>query len=777
MDKALSNHNGRHTKPQNTRPTIGLLTYGMGMPLNDTVWWGVADAAQERDVNLLCLPGKPLRSPIGFDAQANVLYDLVSAENIDGLVIWGGALAHHVSSKEIQVFCERYRPLPIVSISLLLEGIPSLLVDDYQGMHHAIVHLIEIHGYRRIVFVRGPEGLPEAEARYRGYVDALTEHDIALDPTLIVPGEFTKDSGAAAIPLLLDERTCDFDAVATAADPIAIGAIEALQARGIYVPGDVAVVGFDDAKEAEFITPPLTTVRQPMYELARRATEMLFALMRGESVPERVIFPVELVVRQSCGCWTSTVTLAAAGSVAGEDKPFDVAFTARREAILSAMARAMGTHFDSAALDKVEQFLDAFIAELENGSSVAFLSALDELLHQEVAAGGDVEAWQGMLSVLRRHTLPCLIGDSERLSRAEDLWQQARVMIGETAQQARVYQALQAEREAEELQQVGQALITTFDVTELTDIMAKELPQLGIPSCYLSLYEGQEVLAKESSLILAYDENGRIKLGADEQRFPSRQLAPDGLLHRERHYTMIVEPLYFRQDQIGFALFEVGPRSGILYETLRAQLSSAMKGALLFQERKQAEAALQRAYGEVEKQVEERTAELKQEIAERQRAQAESQRAQEESQRLQQEVIEAQRRAIQELSTPVIPVMDAPGGAGGIIVMPLIGSIDTLRARDIMRTLLAGIREHRAKVVILDITGVLIVDSGVANHLNKTIQAARLKGARTIVTGISDAVAETIVDLGIDWSGIETLSDLQTGLRTALSVIGLRIVE
>ena len=146
-----------------------------------------------------------------------------------------------------------------------------------------------------------------------------------------------------------------------------------------------------------------------------------------------------------------------------------------------------------------------------------------------------------------------------------------------------------------------------------------------------------------------------------------------------------------------------------------------------------------------------------------------------ESARLQHEVVEAQQRAIQELSTPIIPVMDVPG-AGSIIVMPLIGSIDTLRARDLTRRLLEGIRMHRAKVVILDITGVPIVDSGVASHMNKTIQAARLKGARTIVTGISDAVAETIVDLGLDWSGIETLGDLQTGLRVALRRLGIRMM-
>ncbi len=148
---------------------------------------------------------------------------------------------------------------------------------------------------------------------------------------------------------------------------------------------------------------------------------------------------------------------------------------------------------------------------------------------------------------------------------------------------------------------------------------------------------------------------------------------------------------------------------------------------------------------------------------------SERKQAEAEREKLQQEVIDAQQRAIAELSTPVIPVMDR------IIVMPLVGSIDTMRARDITRSLLAGISQNRAKVVILDVTGVSIMDTGVVNHLNKTIQAARLKGARTIVTGISDSVAEAIVDLGIDWSGIETLSDLQTGLVSALDSLGLQL--
>lgn len=137
--------------------------------------------------------------------------------------------------------------------------------------------------------------------------------------------------------------------------------------------------------------------------------------------------------------------------------------------------------------------------------------------------------------------------------------------------------------------------------------------------------------------------------------------------------------------------------------------------------------------------------------------------------RLQQEIIDAQQRTLKELATPIIPVMDQ------IIVMPLIGSIDAIRARDITRALLKGISDYHAKIAILDITGVSVVDSGVASHLDKTIQAARLKGTQAIITGISEAVAESIVDLGIDWGSVQTVSDLQTGLIIALNSLGFKL--
>lgn len=598
-------------RPQNSRPTIGLLIGETEDSISWTMWMGVDAVAQERGANLICFVGGALRAPYDFTAQANVLYDLVNPEILNGLVIWGGGLAQFTDPGEVRILCEQYRPLPVVNAALPLEGIPSILVDNYLGMHAAMVHLTEVHGYRRIAFIRGPEGHPEAEERYRAYTDVLARHALPLDADLIAPGEFSASSGIEAIALLLDERKllpqADFEAVVAVDDATAIGAMEALRARGIRVPGDVAVVGFDDTEEAKAVTPPLTTVRQPIYEQGQQATEMLLALLEGKQVPERVMLPTELVVRQSCGCLATSVVQAAVGSVTGTGETFAVAFAAQREEILSKMIQAMGFSATGIVPEQAEQLLDAFSAELMTDSLVesasrgpgpgTFLSTLDDILGQVMTKGSDVVVWQEALSAMRCHTMPCLV-DQEVLSRAEDLWQQARVMIGEAVQRAQVYRVLQADQQATRLREIGQALITTSNVTELMNVAAQELPRLGIKRGYVSLYEKPETPTEWSRLILAYDEEGRVELEAGGQRFPSRQLVPEGLLPQERRYSMVVEPLYFREDQLGIALFEASPREAMVYNVLREHLASALKRVLLVEQLESRALQLQTA-GEV----------------------------------------------------------------------------------------------------------------------------------------------------------------------------------
>ncbi|HMC36729.1 MAG TPA: STAS domain-containing protein [Actinomycetota bacterium] len=133
------------------------------------------------------------------------------------------------------------------------------------------------------------------------------------------------------------------------------------------------------------------------------------------------------------------------------------------------------------------------------------------------------------------------------------------------------------------------------------------------------------------------------------------------------------------------------------------------------------------------------------------------------------QIIVEQQEAIRELSTPVLTLMD------GLLLLPVVGLIDSHRARQMTDHLLQGIHRFRAKVVVIDITGVAAVDTMVANHLIQAVEAARLLGATAIVTGLSADVAQTVVKIGVDLSRLHTVGDLQGGVSEAMEFLGYRL--
>jgi rsbT co-antagonist protein RsbR len=134
-------------------------------------------------------------------------------------------------------------------------------------------------------------------------------------------------------------------------------------------------------------------------------------------------------------------------------------------------------------------------------------------------------------------------------------------------------------------------------------------------------------------------------------------------------------------------------------------------------------------------------------------------------------VIHEQQEAIRELSTPVLQVRDR------LLILPIIGVLDTARARQLTEQLLGAIRDNRATVVVIDITGVATIDETVANHLVQTVEASRLMGASTILTGLSPDIAQTLVDLGVDLGMMKTVGDLQGGLEEAERLAGYRAAD
>jgi signal transduction histidine kinase/DNA-binding LacI/PurR family transcriptional regulator/AraC-like DNA-binding protein len=578
------------------RPTIGLLINQVISGLNSGyLWAGVLETAQERGANLLGFAGGHLNDPFEFNARSNVLYELIDKERIDGLIVWVSSLGSYIGPEAIRSFCNGYRPLPIVSIGMALAGIPSIVLDSYQGMREAIVHLVEVHGRRRLAFIHGPEGHRDAVERYRAYTDVLQEYGLPFIPDLVSPPYgWAEQGGIDAIEVLFDQRQAHPDAIVAVNDRLAFGALQALHMRGIHVPDDVALVGFNNEPVCRLVTPPLTTVPLRMYERGRQAARMLLTLIEGESVPEHVSLPTRLIVRQSCGCldpaavqakardrveqWPAPDPQALAGSEALPKLPL----AEHREHIIRDMQQALEAA--DGMPQHAAQLLDAFLDELQPGMPGRFLSTLENVLRQVTEAGANVGAWQRAASEMRRHLLPGLLGDPPALLYAEDMWHQARVVIGERARRAEAYRGWQANQQADKLHHIGEALTVALDVPELMDILARELPQLGIARCYLCLYENPHQPDGWARLVLAYDEAGRVKLDAGGWRFPARHLAPDELLSSDKHYSLVITPLYFREEQLGFVLLDGTSLRGNVTQVLRDHISSALKGVHILAE-------------------------------------------------------------------------------------------------------------------------------------------------------------------------------------------------
>jgi DNA-binding LacI/PurR family transcriptional regulator len=594
-----TSHKEEYTSAHHQPPRSTICIFGHDVSITHDLVKHVVKVAMEHEVNLLHVDGGLVNSLHGFESQANIMYDLIDKDMVDGLII-EGVIFHYAGPEEMKRLCERYAPLPMVTQEVPIPGIPRTYIDFYQGMYDILMHLIEEHGYRRIAFIRGPQESITAEERYRAYRDALTHASIPLDERLVAPGTFFAPSGVEAIHTLLDTRQLcpgtDVQAIVAVNDFTAFDVIESLQQRGVRVPQDVAVTGFDDGEVCHLTTPSLTTARMPLDEIGRPLIEFLLDQIAGRSVPEQVILPAKVILRESCGCLDRAMAQAAVINTDGHsDQPFEVAVANRRTSILAALMQVGGEIGQDMPVHWAEQLLDAFIqhilgnADMEADAGSNFWAMLDELFRQATVRKKDMALWHDVFSELRRCLFPYL-SNSSLLTRAENLWQQIRVKISRNMERVQHCQRFQANQQAQTMREIEQRLLITFHIEELMDVLAEELPRVNIQECYLALYEDPQPYEYPqtapiwSRLVLAYNSSERIQLPAGGQRFRSSQILPDPLLCRDTPYALDVWPLYFRETQLGFIVFDIRPsHSRSIYNALRKQISNALQGALLVQ--------------------------------------------------------------------------------------------------------------------------------------------------------------------------------------------------
>jgi serine phosphatase RsbU (regulator of sigma subunit) len=423
----------------------------------------------------------------------------------------------------------------------------------------------------------------EAERRYALYRTVLAEEGLAVDPALICDGTFEKPAGEAAVARLVDDRRVAFDALVAANDYMALGALEALEARGLDVPGDVAVVGFDDIEDARFSSPPLTTVRQPLYQQGEAALERVLAQLEGRPVELDTVHATELIVRRSCGCLTDPAGRPGASTRHPRAGGVEELLARGADDLREELVRSVHGADTALAAGWEGQILDAFEAELRGAGAGLFAAALNRLLADVSAAADDVAAWQRAVSAMRRWLLPALVAEPHRWAHAEDVWHGARIVIADLAERAQAQHRLHAERLARALTASGAALLATQQIGALTGAVTQQLPQLAIPGAWMALRAAKPGQEDATELLLAYDHERAPGTAepAPGTKLAAGDLVPAVLRPLGRRASLVVAPLSFHERAFGYLIMEIGPREGVVYASLAEQVSSALEGARL----------------------------------------------------------------------------------------------------------------------------------------------------------------------------------------------------
>jgi len=277
------NAQARNLRTARTRLVIALVP-DIANPFFSEVIRGMEQVAHENRYSVL------LGDTQSSSAREQAYADMVAARQVDGLI----TLMRNIP--KIQVAGR----LPIVNACEYVKNrdISSVYVDNVAAAKAAVNHLLTL-GHQHIAFVSGPADSPISVDRHAGYEVALKQAGMRTSQSLIASGDFSMESGVRAIEYFL-ARKLKFTAVFCSNDEMAIGAIRALAAHALNVPGDISVVGFDDIRFARYTSPPLTTIAQPKNELGREAMRMLIELLNDPNTPVlKRVLSADLVVRGS----------------------------------------------------------------------------------------------------------------------------------------------------------------------------------------------------------------------------------------------------------------------------------------------------------------------------------------------------------------------------------------------------------------------------------------------------------------------------------------------
>ena len=566
---------------------------------------GAMHAAEEMDANLYILAGGYFDAPYmernksKYEYQNNYIFNFVTKQNIDVLVVLLGTIASNVDAKVQKKFLDKYKDIPIITIANKVDGYANVSFDNKGGFAKEVEYLVNSIGKRHIGIVCGPATNEDSIERLEAYKEVLHKYDIPVEDRKIVYGNFTEYSDEAVEKLLDDNE--DLDAIVFSNDYMALGGYRVMEARGIKPGKDIAVVGFDDWPFASLMEPSLTTTRADSSELGYRAVKEACGLKPGDDTDVRL--ETTLVIRDSCGDRHKDALSGVEGLV-----DFDL----ENATLDQLVAQICSSVFDEDTPEDVLAFVEDTLFELiawmkEN---VYQRDITDEIYRQITKHFMDMNA-----KVMTR---------VDNISLVYELCEALALLFSKVAgsdkNRIKIYSALaecyknimllrerQQNNDRRENEMVNRVTMTIMrdlvnddDQTENYEVLLSRMIYLDYKKSYLLLFpdvircrkNGRWKMPKEL-LVKAYQKGKTSHApGEKEQCICVDDIFHNPFLEDNKRKTYAFSFLFSKDEQYGILAVEPNVDNMITIEAITFQISSAIQTMRLFQSKEEVSAKL-----------------------------------------------------------------------------------------------------------------------------------------------------------------------------------------
>ena len=554
--------------PKRNRPTIGVLAGWSTLEGSTPDYYrmsvikGIQSAARSRHCNLLLSwgirraeenrfhPAWPVVSP-------DVDFIPVGPWNTDGLIVLA-PLGSEDRSRYVQNLIAEGHPTLFIATG---EEGAQISVNNRAGIRQAMAHLVG-HGHRRIAFIAGlPDDDGDSKTRLDAYRAAVTEFKLDKDPRLVVWGWHDFNQGYKSFWSLLTSEV-KFTAVLASNDNAAIGAMRAMREANIRIPGDVAVMGFDDQPSAVAQVPPLSTVHVPLKLIGEQALIMMADHLTTQQIPlETVQISTRIVRRLSCGCIPEVVSSALNREALTQTPALQqllkyATMEERQEQVVKEMLNVLPPTLRFPGEEETRRVCTALVAafckSLDEMTPIHFQAVFIDAINELEWFDRSLGPWQEMISVLRREMalLPFTWDTKEVLRLAEDMLHQARVIVGESAQRQDERHQYRRSIDSLALNALTAHLSAALSEEQIIKALDTQLEAVGIRHARIFFFEADQDDPISWSVILnpAGD--------SVPQRFPSRQFPPQELYSPDELLNIILLPLVFQGENLGYAAFD-----------------------------------------------------------------------------------------------------------------------------------------------------------------------------------------------------------------------------